>query len=162
MLELFGIPPQVLPEIRSCAEVYGTTKGMDALPDGIPVSGMAGDQQAALFGQACFRPGESKCTYGTGSFLLMNTGPAPVVVEARAPDHGGLAARGRGDLRARGLELRRRRGGAVAPRRAAGDQEVAQVEKLARSVADTGEVVFVPGAGRASARRTGGPRRAGS
>jgi glycerol kinase len=78
MLELFGIPPQVLPEIRSCAEVYGTTKGMDALPDGIPVSGMAGDQQAALFGQACFRPGESKCTYGTGSFLLMNTGPEPV------------------------------------------------------------------------------------
>ena len=78
MLELFGDPSSILPEIRSCAEVYGTTKGMDALPDGIPVSGMAGDQQAALFGQACFRPGESKCTYGTGRFLLMNTGIEPV------------------------------------------------------------------------------------
>jgi glycerol kinase len=64
----------VLPEVRASSEVYGTTKGLKVLPDGIPVSGMAGDQQSALFGQACFRPGEAKCTYGTGAFLLMNTG----------------------------------------------------------------------------------------
>ena len=60
-------PAAVLPEVRGCAEMLRQTRGMDALPDGIPVAGMAGDQQAALFGQACFRPGESKCTYGTGA-----------------------------------------------------------------------------------------------
>ncbi|HZH03429.1 MAG TPA: FGGY family carbohydrate kinase, partial [Myxococcaceae bacterium] len=66
MLELFDVPRAVLPEICSSAEVYGTTRGLRAPPDGIPVAGMAGDQQAALFGQACFEPGEAKCTYGTG------------------------------------------------------------------------------------------------
>ena len=78
MRALLSIPAQVLPTIRGSAEVYGTTLGMKSLPDGIPVSGMAGDQQAALFGQSCFAPGEAKCTYGTGAFLLMNTGSTPV------------------------------------------------------------------------------------
>ena len=78
LLQLFGVPKKVLPEVRSCSEVYGTTKGLKVLPDGIPVAGMAGDQQSALFGQNCFRPGEAKCTYGTGAFLLMNTGTTPV------------------------------------------------------------------------------------
>jgi len=73
-----GVPRAVLPEIRSCSEVYGTTQGLGVLPDGIPVAGMAGDQQAALFGQVCFAPGEAKCTFGTGAFLLMNTGERPV------------------------------------------------------------------------------------
>ena len=74
--ELCGIlevPKSSLPEIRSCSEIYGNTKGLGFLPDGIPVAGIAGDQQAALFGQACFERGEAKCTYGTGCFLLMNT-----------------------------------------------------------------------------------------
>src|SRR5205807_2628840 len=57
---------------------YGVTAGVKSLPDGVPIAGMAGDQQAALFGQACFEVGESKCTYGTGAFLLMNVGDAPV------------------------------------------------------------------------------------
>ncbi|MBS2032947.1 MAG: glycerol kinase GlpK [Deltaproteobacteria bacterium] len=78
LLQLFGVPKKVLPEVRSCSEIYGTTKGLKVLPDGIPVAGMAGDQQSALFGQNCFRPGEAKCTYGTGAFLLMNTGTTPV------------------------------------------------------------------------------------
>jgi glycerol kinase len=78
MLQLLGVPRAVLPRIAASAEVYGMTRGMKSLPDGIPVSGMAGDQQAALFGQACFTPGESKCTYGTGAFLLMNVGEKPV------------------------------------------------------------------------------------
>src|SRR6266540_1590525 len=78
MMDLFGVPRSVLPEIRPSSAVYGTTKGVKALPDGIPVAGIAGDQQAALFGQACFEPGEAKCTYGTGAFLLQNTGPEPV------------------------------------------------------------------------------------
>jgi glycerol kinase len=75
---LFGIPKAVLPEVKSSAEVYGITKDCGVLPDGIPVCGMAGDQQSALFGQACFQPGESKCTYGTGAFLLRGRASSPV------------------------------------------------------------------------------------
>jgi glycerol kinase len=71
LLEVLGIPARMLPEIRPNAEVYGTCTTM--LP-GVPVAGALGDQQAALVGQACFAPGEIKCTYGTGAFLLMNTG----------------------------------------------------------------------------------------
>ena len=74
MCALFEVPQSVLPGIRSSAEVYGRTRGVKGLPDGIPVAGMAGDQQAALFGQACFSPGEGKLTFGTGAFLLVNTG----------------------------------------------------------------------------------------
>jgi len=79
--ELLGhlrIPRAVLPEVRGSSEVYGHTRGVPGLPDGIPIAGIAGDQQAALFGQACFEVGEAKCTYGTGAFLLMNTGSEPV------------------------------------------------------------------------------------
>ncbi len=75
LLEILKVPPEMLPKIRTSSEVYGTTSGLSVLPDGIPVCGMAGDQQAALFGQACFDPYQVKCTYGTGAFVLMNTGP---------------------------------------------------------------------------------------
>jgi glycerol kinase len=71
LLEFFGVPAAMLPEIRSNAEVYGTAKTV--LP-GVRIAAALGDQHAALFGQACFTPGEAKCTYGTGSFLLLNTG----------------------------------------------------------------------------------------
>jgi glycerol kinase len=74
LLKIFRVPATILPLICPSSEVYGYTSGIDGLPDGIPVAGIAGDQQAALFGQACFGAGEAKCTYGTGSFLLMNTG----------------------------------------------------------------------------------------
>ncbi|WP_091451219.1 glycerol kinase GlpK [Micromonospora inyonensis] len=75
LLDALGVPGGVLPEIRSSAEVYGTATGVLA---GVPVASALGDQQAALFGQTCFQPGEAKCTYGTGSFLLLNTGASPV------------------------------------------------------------------------------------
>ncbi|MFA6434687.1 MAG: glycerol kinase GlpK [Elusimicrobiales bacterium] len=75
---LLGVPLSILPEVRGNSEIYGRTKGLKCLPDGIPISGMAGDQQAALFGQACFNKGDVKCTYGTGSFILMNTGDKAV------------------------------------------------------------------------------------
>jgi glycerol kinase len=78
LCELLTVPRQLLPEVKSCAEVYGETRGVPGLPDGIPIAGMAGDQQAALFGQACFDPGDAKCTYGTGAFILMNTGSEAV------------------------------------------------------------------------------------
>ena len=67
----FGIPAAMLPEIRSSSEIYGTFEG-------VPISGILGDQQAAVFGQACLQPGEAKNTYGTGNFLLLNTGTTPV------------------------------------------------------------------------------------
>jgi glycerol kinase len=76
MLATFDIPRAVLPEIRSSSEVYGAAR--IAPIAGVPIAGILGDQQAALVGQACFRPGEAKNTYGTGCFLLMNTGERPV------------------------------------------------------------------------------------
>jgi len=77
LLELFDIPRSILPEVKSCAEVYGEVESR-LYPAGAPVAGIAGDQHAALFGQACFSPGMAKNTYGTGCFLLMNTGEEPV------------------------------------------------------------------------------------
>ena len=71
LLALLGIPASMMPQVRSCSEVYGTCD----LLGGVPVAGAAGDQQAALFGQMCTEPGEVKNTYGTGCFLLMNSGP---------------------------------------------------------------------------------------
>lgn len=78
LLKILGVPHSILPRVAGNSEVYGYTKGLGVLPDGIPISGMAGDQQAALFGQACFAQGDAKCTYGTGAFLLMNTGTQAV------------------------------------------------------------------------------------
>ena len=75
LLELFGVPEAILPEVRSCSEVYGETT---ALGPPLPVAGNAGDQHAALFGQVCVRPGMVKNTYGTGCFMLMNTGEQPM------------------------------------------------------------------------------------
>lgn len=78
LLKLFNIPRCMLPEVRSCSEVYGHVE-RNLYPAGAPIAGIAGDQHAALFGQACFTPGMAKNTYGTGCFLLMNTGTEPVV-----------------------------------------------------------------------------------
>jgi glycerol kinase len=74
LCRLFGVPAGILPEIRPSAAEFGETSGLDFLPDGIPILGVAGDQQASLFGQGCFAPGQAKCTYGTGAFLLAHTG----------------------------------------------------------------------------------------
>src|SRR5690554_7576452 len=77
LLRLLDIPAGILPEVKSSSEVYGTTSG-DILSAQIPIAGIAGDQQAALFGQLCYEPGMAKTTYGTGCFLVMNTGNKPV------------------------------------------------------------------------------------
>jgi len=76
MLKILGIPRAMLPDIKASSQVYGSVKGGDL--DGIPVAGDLGDQQAALFGQTCYTPGEAKNTYGTGCFMLMNTGTEPI------------------------------------------------------------------------------------
>ena len=80
MLELLEIPESMLPQVKSSSEIYGYTS---LLGDKVPVSGIAGDQQAALFGQMCTEPGDVKNTYGTGCFLLMNTGEKPVMSNNR-------------------------------------------------------------------------------
>ncbi len=74
LLEVLGVPASMLPEVRSSSEVYGYTRETHFLGSSIPIAGAAGDQQAALFGQACFETGMAKNTYGTGCFMLMNTG----------------------------------------------------------------------------------------
>ncbi len=74
LLNALDIPEEILPEVRSSSEIYGYT---DIGSERVPIAGIAGDQQAALFGQCCFRPGDAKSTYGTGCFLLMNTGDTP-------------------------------------------------------------------------------------
>ncbi|MFL5303483.1 MAG: glycerol kinase GlpK [Anaeromyxobacteraceae bacterium] len=144
LLEVFGIPKAVLPEIRSSSEVYGTTKGTRGLPDGIPVCGIAGDQQAALFGQACFRPGDAKCTYGTGAFLLQNVGAEPLVSK-----HGLLTtvAWKIGPETAYALEGSAFVAGAAVQWLRDGLKLIttaAESEALAKTVKDSGDVVFVP------------------
>jgi glycerol kinase len=79
MCELLSVPRAILPRIVPSAAHVAVTRGVPGLPDGIPIAGIAGDQHAALFGQACFEVGDAKCTYGTGAFLVANTGPRPVM-----------------------------------------------------------------------------------
>ncbi|WII37460.1 glycerol kinase GlpK [Paenibacillus thiaminolyticus] len=78
LLEILDIPKQMLPEVRSSSEIYGQTADYHFFGERVPIAGIAGDQQAALFGQACFTPGMAKNTYGTGCFMLMNTGEQAV------------------------------------------------------------------------------------
>lgn len=145
LLKLFSVPEHILPKIVDSSGVIGKTKGLDFLPDGIPIAGMAGDQQAALFGQTCFEVGEAKCTFGTGSFMLLNTGTkAPksksgilTTVAWRLPKQkmtyaleGGAFVCGAAVQWLRdGLKL---------------ISKSSEVESLAQEVSDTGGVEFVP------------------
>ncbi|HXG09790.1 MAG TPA: glycerol kinase GlpK [Gemmataceae bacterium] len=79
----FSVPRALLPDVRPSAADFGTTAGLDFLPDGLPIAGVAGDQQAALFGQCGFTAGEAKCTYGTGAFFLLHTGDRPTLSRHR-------------------------------------------------------------------------------
>jgi glycerol kinase len=143
ILEALDIPAAMLPQIRSSAEVYGPA--LDGPLNGVPVASALGDQQAALFGQTCFAPGEAKCTYGTGSFLLLNTG-----TEAVVSGHGLLTTVGyrigdapavyalEGAIAVTGslIQWLRDNLGII---RSAGE-----VEDLARTVADNGGCYLVP------------------
>jgi glycerol kinase len=145
LLKVFDIPAACLPRVVSNAEVYGKTKALAGiLPDGIPVCGMAGDQQAALFGQACFDAGEAKCTYGTGAFLLMNTGDKPVPSKNNLLTTVAWQLDGKttyaleGSTFIAGAAVQWLRDG-LKLFKASG-----QVEALAETVTHSGEVVFVP------------------
>ncbi len=83
LLAIFGLPKvELLPEVKQSADQFGLTRGLGFLPDGIPITGVLGDQQAALAGQTCYAKGEAKCTYGTGAFLLANLGNERLVSKA--------------------------------------------------------------------------------
>ena len=121
LLEAFGVPRAMLPEIRSSAEVYGEARGRFGRR---ARRRRLGDQQAALFGQTCFAAGEAKCTYGTGCFLLLNTGTQAGALRQRAAHHGRLPDRRRaGRLRAGRLHRGRRLARAVAARQPGPDRQ---------------------------------------
>jgi glycerol kinase len=143
MLDLFGVPAAVLPEVRASSEVYGTTSGA-AFDAEVPVAGIAGDQQAALYGHGCWSPGEGKNTYGTGAFLLVHTGDQPV--ESR---HGLLTTAACGPRGERAFALEGSifiAGAAVQWLRDALRlvENAAETEFLARSLESNDGVYFVP------------------
>ena len=143
ILSAFGIPPAVLPRIRSSSDVYGTAT--ESVLQGVTIAGILGDQQAALVGQTCFKPGEAKNTYGTGCFLLMNVGDKPV-----ASNHGlltTLAYKLGNQSAVYALEGSIAMTGAVVQwvRDNLGlIQKSSEIEALAISVTDNGGVYFVP------------------
>ena len=144
LLALFNIPRQVLPTVVPSSGVLGHTLP-DWLGAAVPVAGVAGDQQAALFGQACHRPGMAKNTYGTGCFMLMNTGPQAVPSRHRLLTTVGWQLSG--GTPSYGLEGSVFMGGATVQWLRDGLQiieSVAEVEALAASVPDTGDVFLVP------------------
>lgn len=145
LLKILKVPREILPSIVDSSGVVAKTQNLKALPDGIEISGVAGDQQAALFGQTCYSPGEAKCTFGTGSFLLMNTGTQVV-----SSSHGLLttvAWRLRGQKAQYALE-----GGAFICGAAVQwlrdglsfIQSSGEIENLAKEVSSTDGVEFVP------------------
>lgn len=142
IIKLMGIPRAMLPEIKSSSEIYGTSK---AILQGIPVSGDLGDQQAALFGQTCFSAGEAKNTYGTGCFMLMNTGGKPVQSKAGLLTTLGYkignqkavyALEGSIAIAGALIQWLRDNLGLI--------QSSAEAEALAKSVEDNGGIYFVP------------------
>ena len=144
LLALFDVPKSALPTVCSSSEIYGKTRGLGFLPDNIPIAGIAGDQQSALFGQACFSAGEAKCTYGTGAFLLMHTGTRIVpstqglltTIASKIGDEVCYALEGAAFIAGAAVQWLRDGLGMIT--------KASEVEALARSVDDSGEVCFVP------------------
>jgi glycerol kinase len=140
----FHVPERVLPRIVGSAEVVGRTSGVGFLPDGLPIAGIAGDQQAALFGQACFSEGDAKCTYGTGAFALMNIGDRPILSEHglvttaawRVGDRMTYALEGSAFIAGAAVQWLRDGLGII--------RKAKDIEDLARKVASSDGVVFVP------------------
>ena len=144
MLGILGVPREILPSVIPSSGSCGETVELGWLPRGIPIAGIAGDQQAALFGQACHAPGSAKNTYGTGCFMLLNTGAEPVVsahglLTTIAWRIGGaLTYALEGSVFIAGAAIQWLRDGLGILR------DAAESEGLARSVPDTGGVYLVP------------------
>jgi glycerol kinase len=144
LLARFSVPPSVLPDVRTSSGEFGVTRGLGWLPDGVPIAGVAGDQQAALFGQGCVTAGSSKNTYGTGCFLLFHTGERRVASRAgllttiACGPAGEVAYALEGSVFVAGAALQWLRDGLGLLARAADS------EAMAKRVADSGGVVLVP------------------
>jgi glycerol kinase len=145
LCEMIGVPRAMLPDVVTSSGTVGTTKGVPGLRDGIAIAGIAGDQQSALFGQACFAVGDAKCTYGTGAFILMNTGAKPVASRsgllttvAWQLASGELRYALEGSAFIAGAAVQWLRDGLGFFTKAA------EVEALAASVPDSGGVIVVP------------------
>ena len=144
MCALLDVPREVLPAVIDSSGVAGETIDLGWLPAGVPIAGIAGDQQAALFGQACFAPGSAKNTYGTGCFALLNTGERPVVsrhgllttLAWRIAGRTTYALEGAVFIAGAAVQWLRDGLGIISA--------AAETESLARSVSDTGGVYFVP------------------
>jgi glycerol kinase len=143
LLDIFSIPEKALPEVRSSSEVYGVTgSGIFSVP--VPIAGIAGDQQAATFGQMCLAPGSVKNTYGTGCFILCNTGDTPVesrnnLITTVAWQRNGVTTYAlEGSIFIGGAVIQWLRDGLGLIR------ESSEVEELAGTVPDNGGVYFVP------------------
>ncbi len=143
LLGLFGIPVSMMPEVKSSSEIYGYTT-TTIFAHRVPIAGIAGDQQAALFGQMCVEPGAVKNTYGTGCFLLMNTGDRPIFSSNRLLTtvawqlDGKVSYALEGSIFVAGSVVQWLRDGLKCI------SSSADVEELASSVPDTGGVYFVP------------------
>jgi glycerol kinase len=145
MCELLGVPVQALPRVVPSYGEVGRTDPREFLGLALPVAGIAGDQQAAMFGQACYAPGDTKCTYGTGSFILVNTGTEPVRSDAgllttvawMLPS-GELVYALEGAVFVTGAAVQWLRDGLGIV------QSAPETEAIARTVPDSGGVVFVP------------------
>ena len=143
LLDLFGIPASMMPSVRSSSEIYGHTK-TTLFAHEVPIAGIAGDQQAALFGQMCTVPGSVKNTYGTGCFLLMNTGETPILSRNNLLT---TIAWKIGETVNYALEGSIFVGGSVVQWLRDGlgiIRSSSEIEELARSVEDNGGVYFVP------------------
>ena len=143
LLKILRIPREVLPGVRASSAVYGEVSALPALR-GVPISGIAGDQHAALFGQACWTPGMAKNTYGTGCFLLMHTGEKPVVSKNNLLTTVAWQLDGKIEYALEGSVFI---GGAVVQWLRDGLGLIAQsadIEKLAATVQDNGGVYLVP------------------
>jgi glycerol kinase len=143
LLEIFNVPPQILPKVTASSEVYGEVSEIEELK-GIKIAGNAGDQQAALFGQLCFAKGLSKNTYGTGCFLLQNVGEEPVKSENKLLTTVAWKIGGKTEYALEGSVFI---GGAVIQWLRDSLEIIensADVEELANSVEDNGGVYFVP------------------
>ena len=143
LLEVFDIPSSMLPEVMPSSGIFGYTDP-ELFGESIPVAGVAGDQQAALFGQCCFNPGDAKNTYGTGGFLLMNTGETPVfsknglVTTIAWGMNGKVYYALEGSVFICGAAVQWLRDGLGLV------EHAAQTEEIASTVADSGGVYFVP------------------
>ena len=143
MLQFLDIPASMLPEVKSCSEIFGYTK-TTIFAHEVPIAGVAGDQQAALFGQMCTEPGSIKNTYGTGCFVMLNTGDSPVISKNNLLT---TVAWKIGDTVNYALEGSIYVGGSVVQWLRDGlgiIKSSAEVEELAASVPDSGGVYFVP------------------